>query len=129
MIVLPSQRNAQVIRDRLMNGKPPSFRSKIVEIRRQIAAEKPVQITRPNRDRMPNWRRIVFEVSEKHQVSYADIVGGVRVANVVQARDEAAWRIKYETVTSFPQIGDRLGGMDHSSIIRAIERHEERINA
>lgn len=37
MIVLPSQRNAQVIRDRLMNGKQPSFRSKIVEIRRQGA--------------------------------------------------------------------------------------------
>lgn len=128
MIVLPSQRNAQVIRDRLMNGKPPSFRSKIVEIRRQIA-EKPVQIMRPNRDRMPNWRRIVFEVSEKHQVSYGDIVGGVRVADVVQARDEAAWRMKYETSTSYPQIASRLGGMDHSSICRAVERHEERINA
>ncbi len=122
----PQQKHAQQVKSRLMGT--PSIKPKVIPIA-PVQYIPPKPRPKPNRDRMPTWRRIIFEVSEKHQVSYRDIVDGVRTANIVQARDEAAWRMRYETFTSYPQIGTRLGGMDHSSVIRAIERHEDRINA
>lgn len=143
MIVLPSQRNAQVIRDRLMNGKPPSFRSKIVEIRRRMEelANRPVHEFRPlrisameeivvNADelaRMPSWRRIALEVCAKHGLKLQVLISTRRDVPVVLARHEAMWRLHHETTMSSTQIG-RCFKRDHSTSIHAVRKHQWRLD-
>jgi hypothetical protein len=55
--------------------------------------------------------------------------GAQRNANIVRARHEAMWLISKCTGWSLVQIGKAFGGRDHSTVISAIRRHQERIDA
>lgn len=70
------------------------------------------------------WRQIIREVCEKHKVSYIDLCSHRRNRPVVIARHEASWRLKNETTMSYPQIGKKLGGRDHTTIINGVLRYE-----
>ena len=73
------------------------------------------------------WRQIVQEVADKHRVCFNDILSPRRNKESVAARHEAAWRMRKETTMSLPQIGQRLGGKDHTTVLYAIKRHEANI--
>ncbi len=73
---------------------------------------------------------ILSQVAAKHGMEVSDLTGNDRTPKVAQARHEAAYRLRREVVIlgapmSFPQIGIALGGRDHSTIIKSIERHEQ----
>ena len=76
---------------------------------------------------MPEWRWIVSQVMRKHGLNWAEITSHRRNRKIVAARHEAAWRLSKETRFSLSQIGQRLGGFDHSTVIHAIHKHEERM--
>ena len=71
---------------------------------------------------------IVREVCEKHGVSWLDITSDRRSAPIVRARNEAFYRLRYETPMSFPEIGRLMGGKDHSTVIHGVRRHEATLN-
>lgn len=50
-------------------------------------------------------------------------------AYVVEARDEACYRIRQETDLTLGAIARAVGRTDHSTIISAIKRHERRLDA
>lgn len=77
----------------------------------------------------PRWRKIIAEVAEKHHVSIQDITSRRRDHPSVLARQEAAWRIRHETPLSLPNIGKRLGGLDHTTILYSVRKHQSRIDA
>lgn len=77
----------------------------------------------------PTWKAIVQEVCEKHKISYADLASARRDRPVVVARREACWRMRKETSMSLPQIGRRLGGKDHTTVLNAIRKYEEMLKA
>lgn len=134
MIVLPSQRNAQVIRDRLMNGKPPSFRSKIAAIKLRIEAiPRPSPVFHPLKflsieevGRMPLWRKIALEVCEKHDVSLGDLISPRRDVPTVLARHEAMYRLRHETLMSTTQIGHCFR-RDHTTCLASVKKHKWRL--
>lgn len=64
-------------------------------------------------------------VAIKHEMSLATIMGESRAREVIHARHEAIWRCAKETGYSMARIG-RHFNLDHSTIINAIRRHEER---
>lgn len=72
---------------------------------------------------LPQWKQIVGEVARKHNVSVQEIVGGQRTDRIVQARHECCYRLSHETSMSLPQIGRRLGGRDHTTILHGIRRY------
>lgn len=72
---------------------------------------------------------ILWEVARKHRVCLSDLTGKCRVAKFVRARQEAMWRLRQETIFSLPQIGARIGGRDHSSVLWGIRAHQARIDA
>lgn len=74
----------------------------------------------------PRWRRIVEEVCAKHQVSFADLTARDARVKIVTARFELYFRLADETSLSSAQIGARLGGRDHSSVLHGIHRHRAR---
>lgn len=66
---------------------------------------------------------IVLDVCVKHGVTLAEICSEQRAKRLVEARHEAAYRLKKETTWSLPKIGQFLGGRDHSSIFHAVRKH------
>ena len=76
---------------------------------------------------MPSWKTIVREVSLKHGVSIIDMLSARRSKPFVYARHEAMYRMRHETTLSFPQIGRRLGGRDHTTVLHGIRCHEKRL--
>lgn len=79
----------------------------------------------PDARSIRDWRKIVEEVAEKHNVSINDMLSRRRCTNFVRARQEAAYRLSVETRLSLPQIGQRLGGRDHTTIMHSIRRYKD----
>jgi len=68
--------------------------------------------------------RLRAEVCARHGVGPRSIHSRCRLAYLVAARHELIWLIRQSTTWSTPEIG-RYMGMDHSSIVHAIQRHEQ----
>lgn len=76
-----------------------------------------------------HWKIIVREVCEKHSVSIAEIIGNRRARHLVIARHEAFHRLSTETTMSLPQIGYRMGGKDHTTVLHGIRAHKKRMGS
>lgn len=76
---------------------------------------------------MPDWKRICVEVCYKHKVTMVELTSECRSKEIVAARYEAAYRLRYEAGLSSSMIGRRLGGRDHTTILYALKRYEEKI--
>lgn len=72
---------------------------------------------------IPSWKKIVREVSEKHGVSILDMLSTRRAQPFVAARYEAMYRLRHETTMSYPAIGRRLGGRDHTTVLHGVRQH------
>jgi hypothetical protein len=73
-------------------------------------------------------KAIVRSVAGLYGLSINDIVGGSPGRHHSMARDQACWRLK-AIGYGYSQIGRFLSGRDHSTIIKAVERHDRRIAA
>ncbi len=143
-MITDTQRRAQDIRRRLMGNpgappkeKPLSYRAKVVAIRRRMEVAsnhmglpyRPLHVYSmreilPEVDvnRMPRWRRIVWEVCLKYNVKIDDVLSHCRTTKLCTARHEAMWRMRNETKMTTTQIG-RVMHRDHSSAIHGIRKH------
>lgn len=70
------------------------------------------------------WRQIIREVCEKHGITYIELCSKRRARTLVMARHEACYRLRNETTMSYPQIGQRIGGRDHTTALSSIKRYE-----
>ncbi|MBS2025322.1 MAG: chromosomal replication initiator protein DnaA [Deltaproteobacteria bacterium] len=73
----------------------------------------------------PDVDAIIKIVSEAMQVKPHDIKGDRRQQGIARARQVAMYLTRKVTALSFPAIGERFGGKDHSTVINAVERVEE----
>jgi hypothetical protein len=73
----------------------------------------------PNTRRAPDIIRAVLAVTH---VSHNDFMSGRRARNVTQARQIAYYFMRHFTRLSLPQIGARVGGKDHSTVLHGIRR-------
>ena len=75
------------------------------------------------------WRVIVSEVCQKHGVTYLELCSHRRNHLLVNARHEAAYRLHTETTMSTPQIGNKLGGRDHTTILNSLRKYRQSMEA
>ncbi|MHB2169929.1 helix-turn-helix domain-containing protein [Alsobacter sp. R-9] len=68
-------------------------------------------------------RLILEEVAEKHGLRVRDMQSASRLRHLVNARQEASYRLRHECGLSLPAIGRLLGGRDHTTILWAVKRH------
>ena len=68
---------------------------------------------------------IVKVVAEAMQVKPQDILGDRRQQNIARARQVAMYLTRKITGLSYPVIGEKFGGKDHSTVINAEQRVEE----
>lgn len=71
------------------------------------------------------WRQIIQAVADKHRITVADLTGQSLIWPHTRPRFEACYDLARLTTFSLPQIGARLGGRDHTTILNGIRRHCE----
>jgi NAD-dependent dihydropyrimidine dehydrogenase PreA subunit len=67
-------------------------------------------------------REICEEICEKHHITFIDLISPSRPARLVIARREAVYRIRSETLCSFPMIG-RILKRDHSTAVHSYYKY------
>jgi hypothetical protein len=84
------------------------------------------QLELPTRQAIPSvppsrgpFEQILDRCATRFGCSRADITGPSRVARLVRARHCAAWLARRWTPLSTVQIGQRLGGRDHTTVLHA----------
>lgn len=65
---------------------------------------------------------ILKAVADFYNISAADLIKRSRKKEVVKPRQVAMFLLRDETKLSFPEIGQKLGGRDHSTVIHAVEK-------
>lgn len=65
---------------------------------------------------------ILKAVADFYSISPADLTKRSRKKEVVRPRQVAMYLLREETKLSFPEIGQKLGGRDHSTVIHACEK-------
>lgn len=72
--------------------------------------------------------KIVDEVAGRFGVEPIDIKGKSRTKDIVACRQVAMYLTRTLTDTSLPAIGKAFGGKDHSTVLHACRKVEERLN-
>jgi chromosomal replication initiator protein len=67
-------------------------------------------------------RRIQELVSERFQLSMAELCGDKRSQNIVYPRQVAMYLSRELTDSSLPKIGKEFGGRDHTTVIHATSK-------
>lgn len=83
--------------------------------------------TDPPRRRKEFSSDILAEVAAKHGLRVADLKGPCRERRYVYPRHEAMWALRQRTRLSLPQIGNILGGRDHTTVLYGVRKHAERM--
>ncbi len=65
---------------------------------------------------------ILRSVSDFYGVPISDLLKRSRKKEIVKPRQVAMFLLREETKSSFPEIGSKLGGRDHSTVIHAYEK-------
>jgi len=65
-------------------------------------------------------REIIAEVADEYLIFPSDIVGYRRVPKIVQARQKAMYRARYETHSSYLKLA-RIFKRDHSTVIYGVK--------
>jgi len=76
----------------------------------------------------PDVETIIKIVAEAMQVKPQDIKGDRRQQNIARARQVAMYLTRKITALSYPVIGEKFGGKDHSTVINAEQRIEQLMN-
>lgn len=93
-------------------NKPPDFK----EVKKLLAA----YLNTPYHKTTPQL--ILKSVADFYGVSTNDLFKRSRKKEVVRPRQIAMFLLREETKSSFPEIGTKLGGRDHSTVIHAYEK-------
>jgi chromosomal replication initiator protein len=80
----------------------------------------------PKRVRIEDIQRIV---ARHYNVSRQELVSNRRTRVIVKPRQVAMYLSKTMTPRSFPEIGRRFGGRDHTTVLHAVRKIEELISA
>lgn len=72
--------------------------------------------------RKTTHQNILKSVADFYGVPLTDLVKRSRKKEIVRPRQIAMFLLREETKSSFPEIGSKLGGRDHSTVIHAYEK-------
>ena len=108
----------RVIISSQLSGLPPTL-EKTTQILSQI-------ITQPKK--VTNLKNILNRVAEFYDVAVNDLVNRSRKKEVVYPRQIAMYLIREELKASYPYIGEKLGGRDHTTVIYACEKISQEID-
>ncbi len=71
---------------------------------------------------------ILKSVADFYSISLVDLAKRSRKKEIVRPRQIAMFLLREETKLSFPEIGQKLGGRDHSTVIHACEKIKNEVS-
>lgn len=77
------------------------------------------------RDGFTDGATIIRLVVKHTGVTRAELASDRRRASLVRVRQIACWLMRHHTKLSFPQIGERLGGRDHTTVLHAVRKIDD----
>ena len=80
-------------------------------------------LARPN-TRNLTTKKVIRVVTEQFGIDAIDLLGKKRVQELVYPRQIVMYILRHTLGHSYPQIGDELGGKDHTTIIHGVEKIE-----
>ncbi len=80
----------------------------------------------PRRIRIEDIQKVV---ARHYNVSKHDLLSARRTRTIVRPRQIAMYLAKTMTPRSFPEIGKRFGGRDHTTVLHAVRKIEEMVSA
>jgi Bacterial dnaA protein helix-turn-helix len=103
----------------------------------------PPSLPAPEPMKVETWFRMVEEsppqrlrvehiqqaVALHFKIRREDLLSSRRTANLITPRHAAVWLAKRLTTKSLPEIGRRFGGRDHTTVLHAIRKTEQKIAA
>ena len=95
-----------------MNNQPPDIETAQLLLKNLVAS--PAKAV--------NHNRVLQAVIDFYDIKQADILGSSRKKEVVKPRQVAMYLLREELKSSFPAIGRKLGGKDHTTAIHAYEK-------
>jgi chromosomal replication initiator protein len=75
-----------------------------------------------NKGQKVDVEQIIKHCAEHFRVTVGDIKGPVRKKQLARARQAAMFLSRKLTGSSYPELGDKFGGKDHSTVINAVQR-------
>ncbi len=84
----------------------------------------PTPLPPPPLPRLPTIRNIVAEVAAFHTITADQILSPNRTHRIVRPRQIACYLAKNLTKLSLSQIGTRIGGRDHTTVLHSIQKIE-----
>lgn len=73
-------------------------------------------------------RQIINAVTEFYEINNSDLTGSSRKRELVTPRQIAMFLMREEIKSSYPSIGNELGGRDHTTAMHAYEKIKELLN-
>lgn len=70
------------------------------------------------------WRDVIDLVAASTGITPREMASERRLARIVKPRMMACWLMREHCLMSYPQIGRRLGGRDHTTVMNACRRVE-----
>ncbi|MBO6756414.1 MAG: chromosomal replication initiator protein DnaA [Roseibium sp.] len=85
-----------------------------------------IRSSEPRRVKIEDIQRVV---SKHYNVSKADLLSARRTRTIVRPRQIAMYLAKVMTPRSLPEIGRRFGNRDHTTVLHAVRKIEELVQA
>ncbi len=95
----------------------------------ELADEVIRDLVRPSDPRRIRVEDILRIVAKHYGVTRSDLLSSRRTANVVRPRQIAMYLAKTLTLRSLPEIGRRLGGRDHTTVLHAVRKIDANVAA
>jgi len=92
----------------------------------ELAIRDLVRAREPKRVKIEDIQKLV---ASHYSVTKADILSSRRTASVVKPRQIAMYLSKSLTLRSLPEIGRRFGGRDHTTVLHAVRKIENLVQA
>ena len=96
-----------------------SFTGRLIDI--DLAIEATSNLLKEN-EKVITAENVIKSVCNYFNIKIADIKSNKKLKEFVEPRQIAMYLIRTYTELSFPEIGDKFGGKDHSSIIYAVNK-------
>jgi len=77
---------------------------------------------KPDEPRLPYIEHIQKTVAKYYGMARIDMLSSRRTAGIVRPRQIAMYLAKSLTLRSFPDIGRRFGGRDHTTVLHAVKK-------
>ncbi len=99
-----------------------TYETLTIDLARQVLDKNSMQPTAASRRKRSKLTDVLEATASYHQLSLDDLLGKGRSKKVVHARQIAMYLAREETSASLPQIGEALGGRNHSTVLHGYQK-------